>query len=197
MHATGSEDRTPCRTHVFSQCRALDHRSSLALACGSSLGLCCTFAHLKSHPHSTCFIDHSLMCLTHFLFFVPHRLRLHRLHCLCLESGDRRAPLRTEDFSLAAWSNLHCSQVMSPRPASTSAVSSRRSTTNRGETASTPATTTSQPQSQPPKVEVDFTTVLSGAREVSSNPLCVSGFQQQAVAGGSQQHASSSVIIHG
>ena len=31
--------------------------------------MCYTFAHRKSHPLTTCFIDHSLMCLTHFLLF--------------------------------------------------------------------------------------------------------------------------------
>ena len=30
----------------------------------------CTFAHLESHPLAACFVDHSLMCLTHFLPFV-------------------------------------------------------------------------------------------------------------------------------
>ena len=37
------------------------------------------------------------------------------------------------------------------------------------------------------------TSPLFQEREVSSNPFCVSGFQQQAAASGSQQHASSSV----
>ena len=27
--------------------------------------MCCTFAHLESHPLEACFIDHSLMCLAH------------------------------------------------------------------------------------------------------------------------------------
>ena len=48
-------------------CRALDHRSSHAAACGSSFGMCCTFAHLKSHPLTTCFIHNSPMCLNPFL----------------------------------------------------------------------------------------------------------------------------------
>ena len=46
-------------------------------------------------------------------------------------TGIRRppAPLRTEDYSLAAWSNPLLPQVLSLRLASTSAVSTRRSTT--------------------------------------------------------------------
>ena len=48
MHATVGEDRTLRRTHI-SQCCALDRRSS--------------------HAPTTCFISHSLMCLTHFLPF--------------------------------------------------------------------------------------------------------------------------------
>ena len=48
---------------------------------------------------------------------------------LKLESGDPPAPLRQEGCCLAAWLNHLFSQVISPRPASTSAVSARRSTT--------------------------------------------------------------------
>ena len=62
-----------CRQNIlshahFSQCRALDQiitRTCVWL----KFGMCYTFAHLKSHPLTTCFIDHSLMCLTHFLPF--------------------------------------------------------------------------------------------------------------------------------
>ena len=88
--------------HV-SQCHTLDHRSSHAPSCGSSFGMCCIL-HLKGHPLTTHFIDHSLMCLTHVLPFAPHHLRQHWLHCLWLESGDYPAPLRTEDCSLSVWS---------------------------------------------------------------------------------------------
>ena len=54
-------------------------------ACGSrcSQELCCTtVAHLKSHPLTACFTDHSSTCLTHFHHFVPRHLLLHRQHCL-------------------------------------------------------------------------------------------------------------------
>ena len=46
-------------------------------------------------------------------------------------------PLRQQGCSLAIWLNHLFTQVMSPSPASTSAVSTRRSITPRGETAST------------------------------------------------------------
>ena len=86
---------------------------------------------------TVCFIDHSSTCLTHF-------------HHLCSTpppststalpmTGIRRLPLpplpllpallRQEDCCLAIWLIQLLSQVMSPRPASTSAVSTRRSTT--------------------------------------------------------------------
>ena len=61
-------------------------RTCVRLKCG----MCCTFAHLKSHPLTTCFIDHSLLCLTHVLLFVPHHLPPHRLRCLW--TGIRRSP---------------------------------------------------------------------------------------------------------
>ena len=35
-------------------------------------GMCCTFAHRKSHPLTIRFIDNSLMCLTHFRPFLFH-----------------------------------------------------------------------------------------------------------------------------
>ena len=47
------------------------------------------------------------------------------------------APLRQEGCCLAIWQKQLITQVMSPRPASTSAVSTRRSFTPRGEAAST------------------------------------------------------------
>ena len=53
----GGEDRTPRRTHIFSQCRALNHRSSHAPACGSSLGCVALLRNL------------SWMCLTPFPSF--------------------------------------------------------------------------------------------------------------------------------
>ena len=86
---------------------------------------------------TACFIDHSSTCLTHF-------------HHLCSTpppststalpmTGIRRLPLPPPPSSLrysarriAVWpsgSIQLLSQVMSPRPASTSAVSTRRSTT--------------------------------------------------------------------
>ena len=68
-------------------------------------GMCCTFAHLKTHPLTTCFIDHSLMCLTNVLAFVPHHLHVHRHPCLWLESGNHPAPLREQDCCLAIWLN--------------------------------------------------------------------------------------------
>ena len=107
------------------------------------------------------------------------------------------APLRAEDCSLAAWSNTTLSQVMSPRHASMSAVSTRRSTSHRGETASTSTTTTS-PQSQPLNPGQSTSPQLFQEREVSSDLFCVSGFRQPAAASGSQgQPAPASVFKRG
>ena len=63
----------------FSVSRTFDHHTHLRVAQGpdgSSLGCVATLRILKSHQLATCFIDHSLMCLTYFLHFVPHHLRL-------------------------------------------------------------------------------------------------------------------------
>ena len=64
-------------------------------------------------------------------------------------------PLRQEGCCLAIWPTPLLIQVMSPRPASTSAVSTRRSTTHRGETAPT-SRMALPPQSQPPKTPMVF-----------------------------------------
>ena len=109
------EDSTSCRTHIFLIVAHFDHHTHLRVARVAPLRI------LKSPPFTTCFIDHSLMCLTHFLPFVPHHLRLHLQHRLLLGSGDTPASLRAEDYSLAIWSNPLLSQAMFPRPASTSA----------------------------------------------------------------------------
>ena len=61
---------------------------------------CCTNAHLKSHPLTTCFIDHSSTCLALVHHFVPHHLLPHRQHCVWLESGD---PLRHSARRIAVW----------------------------------------------------------------------------------------------
>ena len=67
-------------------------------------GTRCTSAHHKSHPLTTCFIDHSLTCLTHFLPFVstPPPVDTDST-AYDWESGDPPAPLRAEDYSLAIW----------------------------------------------------------------------------------------------
>ena len=68
MHATGSEDRTPRRTHIFLSVAHFDHHTHMRVAqdlTGHMFGTRCTSAHLESHPLTTCFIDHSLTCLTH------------------------------------------------------------------------------------------------------------------------------------
>ena len=82
VHATRSEDRTPCRTHIFLSVAHLitDHHTHLRVA--QVWDVFAPLAHLQSHPLTTCCIDHHLMCLTHVLPFLPHHLRLHRLHCL-------------------------------------------------------------------------------------------------------------------
>ena len=101
VHVMAEEDRTPCRTHIFSVSRTLTIIRTCVWLKGltAQVSMCRTFAHLKSHPLTTCVIDHALMCPTHFLPFVPHHLRL------WLESGDSPATLRAEDYSLAIWSD--------------------------------------------------------------------------------------------
>ena len=57
--------------------------------------------------------------------------------------------------------------------------------------------TTTVPASETPDIkEVGQSTspLMRQERELSSNPFCVSGFQQQATASGSQQQASSSEV---
>ena len=69
-------------------------------------------------------------------------------------TGSRRTLpviLRQKDCGLAIWLNQLLSHFLSPRPASTSAVSTSRSSAPRGETASTLRTTTLPPQPQPPE----------------------------------------------
>ena len=93
--------------------------------------LLCTIAHLESHPLTTCFIDHSLMCLAHFFPFcstptptTPISLPM---------TGVRRSACATlQGDSLAVRSNPLVSQVISQNSASTSAVSTRRSISRPG-----------------------------------------------------------------
>ena len=106
MHATGVKTEHLVARIFFSVSRTLDHHTHMRVAqdlTGLMFGMCCTFAHLKSRPLATCFIDHSFSCLTHFHHFVLRRLLKRRQHCPGLESRDLPAPLRTEDYSLAIW----------------------------------------------------------------------------------------------
>ena len=151
------QDRTPRRTHIFLSFVSVAHILSTfdlshAHACGSRhdwdvLHIC---APLKSSTLTACVIDNFSTYLTHFRHVVPRHLRRHRTHCLWQESGDPPVLLRQEDCSLAIRLNQVLPQVISPRPASTSTVNTRRSTTPRGETASTSRTTTLPLQPQPP-----------------------------------------------
>ena len=101
---------------------------------------------------------------------------------------------------MAVWSNPLLTQVMSPKLASTSAVSTRRSTAPRGvnsfNTDYNDLTTTVAASETPDMKKVGQSTspLLFQVRAVSSNHFCVSGFQQQAATSGSQPQASSSVI---
>ena len=78
------------------------------------------------------------------------------------------APLRQQGCCLAVWLNQLLSQVLSPSPASTSAVSTRRSTTLRGETAST-SRMTLPPKSQPPRTPTVFSSKRQPAIARSKN----------------------------
>ena len=92
---TQPEDRTPRRTHIFlSVVNVVAHigaHLTFSRTCvwlKNSQELCCPFAHLKSHPLTSCFTDHPSTCLTHFHHFVPRHVLRHPQHCLWLESGD-------------------------------------------------------------------------------------------------------------
>ena len=94
VHANGCQNRTLRPTHMFLSVAHL--WPSHAPACGSrawrlKFGMCCTFAHLNSHPLTTCFIDHSLMCLTHFLW-TGHPLTT---HVCAVQSVHKRGKHRT------------------------------------------------------------------------------------------------------
>ena len=81
---------------------------------------------------------------------------------------------------MSVWTNPLISQVMSPRPASTSAVSTRRSTTpHRFNTDNNDLTTAVAASAIPDVKEVgQSTSPLFQEREVSTdpNPFCVFGF---------------------
>ena len=161
--------------------------------------MCCTFAQLKSHPPTTCVIDHSLMCLTH-LPFVPHHLRRHRLHTAC--DWNQEIPCATphgglqfgrlvEPTPLTGYDPKTCIDVSSEQtPVS---YLSRRNSVN---TDYNDLTTTVAVSETPDMKEVGQSTspLLLQEREETSNPFCVSGFQQQAGGSGSQQQASPSVV---
>ena len=129
---------------------------SHAPACGSrawriKFGMCCTSAHLKSHPLTACFIDHSLMCLTHFLPFcstpppsTPTSLP---------KTGIRRSLCATLHGGLQIGRLVDPTPLTGCEPKTCIDVSSELTPINYpwGETASTPTTTTSPPLSQPPK----------------------------------------------
>ena len=112
---------------------------------------------------------------------------------LSVELGDLPAPLRTEDHSLAVWSNPLLSQVTSPRRASTSAVTladTPRQENSFNSDNNDLTTTVAASETLDIKAVGQLTSPLFfQQREVSSTPFCVSGFQQQAAASGSQQRA--------
>ena len=126
---------------------------------------------MSSHL-TACFTERSSTCLTHTHHFVPRHHRRHLIHCSWLESGAPHAPLRQQGCILAICLKRWFTQVMSPSPASTSAVSTRRSITPRGETAWIPTTTTS--------------TVAASKNS--------DGFHQQAAASCSPQQVPASVV---
>ena len=98
----------------FSQWRTLDHRSSHAPACGSSLG-CVAPLRIFKVIHSQHVPSTTPWCAwPTFSLFVPRHLRLHRPHCLWLESKDLPAPLRTEDFSLGRMVETYTSNDVFP-----------------------------------------------------------------------------------
>ena len=92
------------------------------------------------------------------LLDVPDPFPSFSFHTTSVYDLNQEILLRHSARRITVWPSgrIHSllSQVMSPRPASTSAVSARRSTTPRGEPAPTPTTTTSPPQSQPPKPRI-------------------------------------------
>ena len=163
--ALNPEDRTPRRTHIFlslfgsRNARAhLIIRTCVWFKAQDATGVvCCLVAHPKSFHHTACFTKHFLVFVTPSHHSVPHLHRLHPLHDRLLESGVPFVLLRWNEDSLGIWLKHFLTQVMSPTPATTSAVSTRRSITARGETAST-SRMTFPPQWQPPRT---LTVVIS------------------------------------
>ena len=164
----------------FSQCRALDHRSSHALACGSSLGCGAPLRIFKVinplhvlHVSST-----TLMCLAHFFPYVHHHLRLHRPTLLPM-TGIRRSPCATphgglefgrlvEPTPLTGNEPIRCIDVSSELTPIN--YSSRRNSFN---TDYNDFTTTVAASETPDMKEVwqSISPLLFQEREVSSNPL--------------------------
>ena len=89
VNVTRREHRTfHCTYSQFSLTCTTDHHTHPRVVHWpdvSSLGFVSLWRILRVVTFGTCFIDHSLMCLTHCLPFVPYHVRLHPLHCFCLE----------------------------------------------------------------------------------------------------------------
>ena len=138
-----------------------------------------TFAHFKSYPLTSCFIDHSFMCLTHFLPSVPHHLRLFRLftaHDWNLEILLRHSAQKIT--LLAVWSY--------PLP---SAVSRRRSREKQLQHwLQRPHLHNRTPDMK--EVGQSTSPLLFQEREVRSNPFCFRVFscKRQAVVASSKHH---------
>ena len=83
---TSSNAQSVTQTHIFSRVSLMRQITKRTCVWLKMFELWCTSVHLQGHPLTTCFIDHSLMCLIHFPPLVLHHLQ-HRLHCHVRESG--------------------------------------------------------------------------------------------------------------
>ena len=81
VHATGSEDRTPRRTHIFLSAVNVAHFLTITRTC-LWLKAQEMFRTRKSSTHSTFHRPLLVFCLTHFHPFDPRHLLPHRQHCL-------------------------------------------------------------------------------------------------------------------
>ena len=179
--------------------RTLITGSSHAPACGSSLGFVAPLRILKVIHSQHVFIHHSLICPTHFLPFVPRHLRTSQTTLPI--TGIRKSPCAPPHGGFQFGRLVKHNPLTCYEPKTCIEVSSKHTPINYASKKNSCNTdyndlTTTVEAETPDTKEVGQSTspLFSQEREVSSNPFCVSGFQQQEAVIGGQQQASSSVI---
>ena len=155
--------------------------------------LCCTFAHPESHPFTTRFIDHILMCLILLLLFCPTPPPTQtslpstrtRMHPSAPPRGGMLFGSLVEQRPLASHEPRICTEVsIEHTPIN---LSSRRNSFN---TDYNDLTTTIASSETTDTKEVGQLTspLFYQEREVSAGRFGVSDAQQQAVASSSNHH---------